>query len=151
MTLCKLEQPIHYYFIYNKAKIACKNIKNYLTAVYFCKKILSLEKEVIQRFIIQLAGSEEVDFDKIKSEFVNYQNQGTNANQLSFNITENLPNARNHIDATNFQLIKDRQIIKCPLCSSSYPNSSANTICENCNLSVLGQEYLGLKLTSDFN
>ena len=46
MTLCKLEQPIHYYFIYNKAKVACKNIKNYMTAVYFLKKILSLEKEV---------------------------------------------------------------------------------------------------------
>ncbi len=50
MTLCKLEQPIHYYFIYNKAKIACKNIKNYLTAVYFCKKILALEKEVRNLF-----------------------------------------------------------------------------------------------------
>jgi len=143
MTLCKLEQPIHYYFIYNKAKIACKNIKNYLTAVYFCKKILSLEKD--------LAGSEEVDFDKIKAEFVSYQNLGSNAQQLSFNINENLPNARNNIEALNFTLTKEKSTIKCPLCFSSYFNDFANKICENCKLCLLGQECLGIKFSSDYN
>jgi len=151
MTICKLEQPIHYYFIYNKAKIACKNIKNYLTAVHFCKNILALEKDVNFYLYYQLAGSEEVDFDKIKSEFVNYQNLGTNAHQLPFNITENIKFARSNIDAINFNLIREKNSIKCPMCSSSYLNNAVNSVCENCKLSILGHEYLGLKLTSEFN
>ena len=46
MTICKLEEPIHYFYMYRKAKIANVNIKNYLSATYFCKKIISLEKSV---------------------------------------------------------------------------------------------------------
>lgn len=47
MSLCKLESPIHKFLVYKKAKIACKNIKNYITAVAFLKKILAMENEVI--------------------------------------------------------------------------------------------------------
>jgi len=142
MTLCKLEQPMHYYFIYNKAKLACKNIKNFLTAIYFCKKILSLEKE--------LEGAEEVDLDKIKKEFVSYQNVGTNAEQLSLNVSDSFPNARNHVDAKNFTLLGSKPAIKCPLCGSAYSQDAANSACENCKLCVLGQECLGMKFSSDF-
>jgi len=52
MTICKLEQPVHYFYMYRKAKVACVNIKNYITASYFCKKIISLEKTVIIHMII---------------------------------------------------------------------------------------------------
>ena len=76
---------------------------------------------------------------------------GSNAQQLSFNITDNIPNARNSIDAITFSLIKEKQNIKCPMCSSSYYHDAANTVCENCKLSTLGQEYLGLKFSSDYN
>jgi hypothetical protein len=46
MSMCKLESPIHKFLIYKKAKICCKNIKNFITAVVFVKKMIALEKEV---------------------------------------------------------------------------------------------------------
>jgi hypothetical protein len=52
MTVCKLEMPVHYFYMYRKAKIASVNIKNYITASYFCKKIIGLEKSVYNTIII---------------------------------------------------------------------------------------------------
>jgi hypothetical protein len=46
MSFCKLELPIHKFLIYKKAKVACKNIKNYISALVFIKKMLAFEKEV---------------------------------------------------------------------------------------------------------
>ena len=46
MSLCKLEKPIHSYLVLKKTKIACKNIKNYLTAIVFLKKLISIESAV---------------------------------------------------------------------------------------------------------
>jgi hypothetical protein len=46
MAQCRLESSVHRFLIYKKAKIACKNIKNFITALVFLKKMLSLEKEV---------------------------------------------------------------------------------------------------------
>ena len=48
MTLCDLKCIIHNFLIYKKAKIACKNIKNFITALALIKKLLALEKDVSQ-------------------------------------------------------------------------------------------------------
>ncbi len=46
MTICDLKCIIHNFLIYKKAKIACKNIKNFITALALIKKLLGLEKDV---------------------------------------------------------------------------------------------------------
>lgn len=46
MSICNLKCVIHNFLIYKKAKIACKNIKNFITALAFIKKLLTIEKEV---------------------------------------------------------------------------------------------------------
>jgi hypothetical protein len=46
MSFCKLELSIHKFLIYRKAKVACKNIKNFITSLVFIKKMLAFEKEV---------------------------------------------------------------------------------------------------------
>lgn len=46
MSFCKLESSIHKFLIYKKAKVACKNIKNFISSLVFIKKMLFFEKEV---------------------------------------------------------------------------------------------------------
>lgn len=46
MSSCNLENPIHKFLIYKKAKVCCKNIKNFITALSFIKKMFLLEKDV---------------------------------------------------------------------------------------------------------
>jgi len=96
-----------------------------------------------------LKNCEEVDISKVKEENVKCQNLGTNAQQLSFNITESFQNARNNIDANKFILIKDKKTIRCPLCSSSYLLESSGSKCDNCNLCSLGEEFIGLKFLNE--
>ena len=50
MTICDLKCIIHNFLIYKKAKIACKNIKNFITALSLIKKLLTLEKDVNTKF-----------------------------------------------------------------------------------------------------
>lgn len=44
MSICKLELDEHKFLIYKKAKYCCKNIKNFITALFFIKKCLLLKK-----------------------------------------------------------------------------------------------------------
>ena len=46
MANCKLEGSIHKFLIFRKAKVACKNIKNFISALVFIKKMMVFEKEV---------------------------------------------------------------------------------------------------------
>ena len=50
MANCKLESSIHKFLIYRKAKVACKNIKNFISALVFIKKMMTFEKEVKIKF-----------------------------------------------------------------------------------------------------
>ena len=52
MTICDLKCIIHNFLIYKKAKIACKNIKNFITALALITKLLALEKDVNKFFYI---------------------------------------------------------------------------------------------------
>jgi hypothetical protein len=45
-TFCKLESSVHKFLIFKKAKVACKNIKNFISALVYIKKMLAFEKEV---------------------------------------------------------------------------------------------------------
>ena len=54
MTICNLKCTIHNFLIYKKARIACKNIKNFITALSFIKKLLPLEKDVKIIYLIKI-------------------------------------------------------------------------------------------------
>jgi hypothetical protein len=46
MTICNKKCLVHNFLIYRKAKQVCKNIKNFITALSFIKKLLPMQSEV---------------------------------------------------------------------------------------------------------
>ena len=140
MSVCKLEMNEHKFLIYKKAKYCCKNIKNFITGLYFIKKMLPLENELINVF-----GSKE--FDKCKQELVSYQTIATNQHQLEFNINENLPYIRGFYDCKNLnKLGVSDKVLTCPLCNAVSGGERKGEICDVCHLCTLGEEVIGLKL-----
>ena len=139
MSICKLESSEHKFLIYKKAKYCCKNIKNFITGLYFIKKMLSFENELGNVF-----GKE---FSKIKQEIDVFQQIGTNQNQINFDTNENLPNIRGFYTAKDFKRIgTTEKVLTCPLCGSVESMEEKGNICETCNLCTLGEEVIGFKL-----
>ncbi len=143
MSTCNLTQSIHKFLIYKKTKVACKGIKNFITALVFIKKMLMYEKEL---------GSEyQNNFDQAKAEFDNYQKIGTNQHTLSFNVNENLPNARQFYCASSLTRIDlSMKSLKCVLCQSISNVEFKGQVCGTCSLSTLGEEVLGFKLMDSY-
>ena len=139
MSVCKLELSEHKFLIYKKAKYCCKNIKNFITALYFIKKMLPLEQELYSMF--------KKEFDKIKEEFDIFQKIGTNQHQLEFNINDNLPNIRNFYDSKTIKRtgVSDK-VVSCPLCNSVALAENKGNVCDTCTLCTLGEEVIGFKL-----
>lgn len=138
MSLCQLELSEHKFLIYKKAKYCCKSIKNFITAIHFVKKMLGLEKELYSVF--------EKELNKNKEELDLFQKIGTNQHQLEFD-----PNEINEISSayTSIKLEKvnlNESVINCPLCSSIERKSAKNSTCGICDLCVLGESIIGLKL-----
>ena len=50
MSVCKLESDEHKFLIYKKAKYCCKNIKNFITALFFIKKMSPFESTLGNTF-----------------------------------------------------------------------------------------------------
>ncbi len=69
---------------------------------------------------------------------------------LDFNINEMISNIKGHACAKSFTRLKDAHPVKCPLCQASFNAQYAKTVCENCNICVIGKECLGLHLVDDF-
>jgi hypothetical protein len=139
-TLCKLDNSLHRFLIYKKAKAACKTIKNYITGVAFLKKMLAYEKELSPMF------QEDNPFTVAHNEFEVFQKVGTNQHNLNFNVNENLPNIRSFYCSKTFTKI-DKSSVECPLDGSVCKSDFKGQICETCGLTTLGEQVLGLKLT----
>jgi coatomer protein complex subunit alpha (xenin) len=140
MTVCKLSSSLHRFLINKKAKAACKTIKNYITGVYFLKKMLAYEKELSNEF------GDDNPFGAAHNEFDVFQKVGTNQHNLAFNTNENLPHIRTFFCSRTFTKI-DKNSIECPLDGSVCQPEFKGQICETCNLTTLGEQVLGLKLT----
>jgi hypothetical protein len=140
MTLCKLNSSLHQFLIYKKAKAACKTIKNYITGVAFLKKMLTFEKELTPEF------AEDNPFIATHNEFEVFQKVGTNQHNLNFNVNENIPNIRSFYCSKTFTRI-DKNSVECPLDGSVCQSDFKGQMCETCNLTTLGEQVLGLKLT----
>lgn len=144
MANCKLEGSIHKFLIFRKAKVACKNIKNFISALVFIKKMMVFEKELGNEFSSH--------FDQAKTEFDNFQKIGTNAHNLSFNVNENLPNVKGFFCSQSFKRLDiSNKTIKCALCQSTTGIESKGEVCANCSLSTYGEEVLGLKLMESYD
>ncbi len=139
MSKCKLELDEHKFLIYKKAKYCCKNIKNFITAVYFIKKMISFEKDLYSTF--------KKEFDKIKEEIDLFQKIGTNQHQLTFDTNEDLPNIRGFYSAKEFKRIGiNEKVLNCPLCESVEEQTKKGEICDSCLLCTLGEEIIGFKI-----
>lgn len=144
ITLCKLSKPIHLYFMLKRAKIATKNVKNYITSVGVIYRLLALENS--------LKDFEDLGFDKLLSEYNTLKERG-NEKDYPFNIKElENKNAREVIDASSLELIdlKDKSLC-CPLCNAKYSDHMNGKICCICGLTTLGREVTGIKLKDEFN
>ena len=139
MSLCKLESDEHKFLIYKKAKYCCKNIKNFITALFFIKKMSQFENT--------LGSSFKKEFTKIKEEIDLFQKIGTNKQQINFDTNENLPCIKNFYSATELKRVGvNEKILTCPLCGSVEFISYKGKVCNTCNLSTLGEEVIGFKV-----
>ena len=139
MSLCKLESDEHKFLIYKKAKYCCKNIKNFITALFFIKKMAPFEATLGSAF--------KKEFNKIKEEIDLFQKIGTNKQQINFDTNENLPCIKEFYSATELKRIGiNEKIITCPLCNSVELTSYKGKVCDTCNLSTLGEEVIGFKV-----
>ena len=139
MSICKLESDEHKFLIYRRAKYCCKNIKNFITALYFIKKMAPFESTLGNTF--------KKEFTKIKEEIDLFQKIGTNKQQINFDTNENLPCIKEFYSATDLKRIGlNEKIITCPLCNSAELVSHKGKICGACNLSTLGEEVIGFKV-----
>ena len=139
MSVCKLELSEHKFLIYKKAKYCCKNIKNFITALYFIKKMIPFKQELYSLF--------KKEFDKIEEELDIFQKIGTNQHQLEFNVNDNLPNIRNFYDCMSLKRTNvNDKVITCPLCNSVSLASNKGEKCDICGVCTLGEEVIGFKL-----
>ena len=139
MSVCKLESDEHKFLIYKKAKYCCKNIKNFITALFFIKKMSQFEST--------LGSSFKKEFNKIKEEVDVFQKIGTNKQQINFDTNENLPCIKEFYSATELKRVGvSEKIIKCPLCNSVEYISNKGKVCDTCHLSTLGEEVIGFKV-----
>ena len=139
MSVCKLELDEHKFLIYKKAKYCCKNIKNFITALFFIKKMSPFEQTLGSAF--------KKEFNKIKEEIDLFQKIGTNKHQLNFDTNENLPCIKEFYSASELKRVGvSEKILKCPLCNSVEFISAKGKICDTCNLSTLGEEVIGFKV-----
>ena len=139
MSICKLESDEHKFLIYRRAKYCCKNIKNFITALYFIKKMSPFEST--------LGNSFKKEFTKIKEEIDLFQKIGTNKQQINFDTNENLPCIKVFYSANELKRIGlNEKIITCPLCNSAELTNHKGKICEACNLTTLGEEVIGFKV-----
>ena len=139
MSLCKLELDEHKFLIYKKAKYCCKNIKNFITALFFIKKMTPFEASLGSTF--------KKEFNKIKEEIDLFQKIGTNKHQINFDTNENLPCIREFYSASELKRVGvSEKILKCPLCNSVEFNSAKGKLCDTCHLSTLGEEVIGFKV-----
>ena len=139
MSLCKLESDEHKFLIYKKAKYCCKNIKNFITALFFIKKMSTFEATLGNTF--------KKEFNKIKEEVDLFQKIGTNKQQINFDTNENLPCIKEFYSATELKRVGiNEKIIACPLCNSVELTNYKGKICDTCNLSTLGEEVIGFKV-----
>jgi coatomer protein complex subunit alpha (xenin) len=139
MSVCKLESDEHKFLIYKKAKYCCKNIKNFITALFFIKKMSQFEST--------LGSSFKKEFNKIKEEVDVFQKIGTNKQQINFDTNENLPCIKEFYSATELKRVGvSEKIIKCPLCNSVEFVSNKGKVCDTCHLSTLGEEVIGFKV-----
>ena len=139
MSVCKLELDEHKFLIYKKAKYCCKNIKNFITALFFIKKMSPFEST--------LGSSFKKEFNKIKEEIDLFQKIGTNKHQINFDINENLPCIKDFYSASDIKRVGvSDKILRCPLCSSVELVDKKGKVCQCCNLSTLGEEVIGFKV-----
>ena len=139
MSACKLELDEHKFLIYKKAKYCCKNIKNFITALFFIKKMSPFEQTLGSAF--------KKEFNKIKEEIDLFQKIGTNKHQLNFDTNENLPCIKEFYSASELKRVGvSEKILKCPLCNSVEFITAKGKICDTCNLSTLGEEVIGFKV-----
>ena len=139
MSICKLESDEHKFLIYKKAKYCCKNIKNFITALFFIKKMSPFESTLGNTF--------KKEFNKIKEEIDLFQKLGTNKQKINFDTNENLPCIKEFYSATELKRIGlNEKIITCPLCNSVELANNKGKICDTCNLSTLGEEVIGFKV-----
>ncbi len=139
MSLCKLESDEHKFLIYKKAKYCCKNIKNFITALFFIKKMSQFENT--------LGNSFKKEFNKIKEEIDLFQKIGTNKQTINFDTNENLPCIKDFYSANELKRVGvNEKILTCPLCNSVEFMNYKGKICSTCNLSTLGEEVIGFKV-----
>jgi len=60
-----------------------------------------------------------------------------------------LPNIKSIICGNTFTRLKESNPLKCPLCQSSFNPKFAKSVCDCCNLCILGKECLGLHLIDE--
>jgi len=144
ITLCQLAKPIHRFYMLKRAKIATKNVKNYISTVGVLYRMLALEKE--------LKDFEGLEFDKLLNEYNVLKERG-NEKDYSFNMKElEKKPARESINAETLQLFSSTtQKLHCALCSASYSENKSGKLCDVCNLTTIGKEASGLKLIDEFN
>lgn len=138
MSICQLELSEHKFLIYKKAKYCCKSIKNFITTIYFVKKMLGLEKELYSLF--------EKELNKNKEEIDIFQKIGTNQHQLEFDPNENFEICNTYTSIKLEKINLNESVLSCPLCSSIERKTAKNSTCGICDLCVLGESIIGLKL-----
>ena len=137
ITVCKLSKPIHQFLMLKRAKIACKNIKNYVSALGLIQKMLNLEP--------LLKEYDGLGIDKLLQEYNTIKEKG-NEKDYEFNIKDiDNRNIKDALNASTLELInQSKSYLKCPLCDSKYDESLAKTNCLICGLSILGKEVVGI-------
>jgi rubrerythrin len=138
LSICKLRKPIHRFLMLRRAKIAAKNVKNYVTAIGLIQKMLTYEKD--------LQEYDDLGFDKLLQEYNTIKDKG-NDKDYPFNIKE-LENRKINevLYAESLEFISNKdKVYVCPLCQSKFDGQWDKRICSICDLSCLGKEVVGVK------
>lgn len=135
-TLCRVK-PIHKFLMLKRAKVATKNVKNYISCFGIIYKMLAMENS--------LKDFEDLGFDKLLTEYNSLKDK-SNDKDYRFNIKElEKKPVREVLNYSNLELVSNMKI-QCSLCEASFENDVKNSECLSCGLVVIGKECTGLQL-----
>lgn len=152
MTLCQMDLA-HKFLAYKNAMNNNYKMQNFITAASFARLILELEPtgvRILYFNYLQIFTSKPETIPQIKKYYQAFQQKGTNALKLNFDVSLNveLREVTGYLcTATLTPLIDARSVSvsKCPLDGSVYEKATnAGRLCDTCQLCQIGADAIGL-------
>jgi len=134
-------QPIHTILSLRVAIKACITIKCYKTTAGLCRRVLDLAVSSNQAALQKV-----VNFKQIRQALKVCEKENSEAHDLSFDESANAELCANSLTPVP----KGQQAVQCPYCGSKFLSKFDGTLCSTCNLSKVGADTTGLKVSNLF-